>query len=65
MIKKYRRVFGIKTVSLSDNSTITCKTGEKIEMNKMMVLLTGDSWYISRKKSLIFFQNLALKIKNL
>ena len=45
MIKKYRRVFGINTVSLSDNSTLTCKTGEKIEMNKMMVLLTGDSWY--------------------
>jgi hypothetical protein len=45
MVEKYKDYFNINKIVLSDNSIWKCKTGEELDMDKMMILLTGHTWY--------------------
>jgi len=45
MVEKYKDYFNINKIVLSDNSIWKCKTGEELDMDKMMILLTGNTWY--------------------
>jgi hypothetical protein len=46
MLKKYKDKFKIKTITLTDNSLKDCKNiNKRIILSKMLILLTGETWY--------------------
>ena len=44
MLKKYKSKFNIKMITLQDNSVKKCKN-KTIILSKMLILLTGHTWY--------------------
>jgi hypothetical protein len=44
MLKKYKDKLGINMITLTDNSIKNCKKNNII-LSKMLILLTGDTWY--------------------
>jgi hypothetical protein len=44
MLKKYKDILGINMITLTDNSIKNCKKNNII-LSKMLILLTGDTWY--------------------
>ena len=44
MLKKYKDKLGINMITLTDNSIKSCKKNNII-LSKMLILLTGDTWY--------------------
>ena len=46
MLKKYKDIFEINKIVLTDNSIKKCKSNkEDIKLSHMLILLTGDTWY--------------------
>ena len=44
MLKKYKNKLGINMIILTDNSIKICNK-KNIILSKMLILLTGDTWY--------------------
>jgi len=44
MLQKYKEKLNIKKILLTDNSLKKCNN-KNIELSKMLILLTGDTWY--------------------
>lgn len=59
MIKNNKDKLGINKITLSDNATYPCETGERINLSKMMILLTGDTWF--GKHGFIPYNNIDFK----
>lgn len=46
MLKKYKDIFEINKIVLTDNSIKKCESNkEDIKLSHMLILLTGDTWY--------------------
>ncbi len=45
IINKIKDRYKLKYIQLTDNSSKMCKNKHRIELHKMMILMTGDTWY--------------------